>query len=176
MVDSLAMFFGAKKRRVRRSPGRKVRRSPGRKVRRSPLRHRASPLRRRRSPVRRSHGVVVVKGSERKLYKGKEGGLYYRTKSGKHYVDAKFIRAHKSSPKRKVHHKRTPVRHRKRTPVRHRKRASPMRMRRTRWGYGLGQPSLIDMMGPAGLTVVPRHHHRHNIGADPATWGPPMSQ
>jgi hypothetical protein len=29
------------------------------------------------------------------------------------------------------------------------------RMRRTRWGYGLGQPSLIDMMGPAGLTLVP---------------------
>ena len=23
------------------------------------------------------------------------------------------------------------------------------------YGYGLGQPSLIDMMGPAGLSVVP---------------------
>jgi serine/arginine repetitive matrix protein 1 len=172
MVDSLAMFFGARKRKGRRSPGRKVRRSP--------LRRRASPLRRRRSPVRkvrRPHGVVVVKGRERKLYKGKEGGLYYRTKSGKHYVDAKFIRAHKSSPKRKVHRRRSPVRHRRRSPVRHRRRSpvrhrrraspmrrrrSPMRMRRTRWGYGLGQPSLIDMMGPAGLTVVPRHHRHHH--------------
>ena len=135
MVDSLAMFFGAKKRRVKRSP-----------------------LRRRRSPVRkvsRSHAVVVVKGRERKLYKGKEGGIFYKTKSGKHYVDAKFIRAHKSSPKRKsrsspMRRRRSPVRMRRRSPVRMRRR-SPVRMRRTRYGYGLGQPSLMGMMGPAGL-------------------------
>ena len=126
MVDSLAMFFGAKKRR-------KVRRSPARKV-------------------KKSHGTVVVKGRERKLFKGSNGGLYYKTKSGRAYVDAKFVRKHsprraRASPKRR----RASPKRRRASPKRHR-RASPMR--RTRWGYGLGQPSLIDMMGPAGLTVM----------------------
>lgn len=133
-MDSLAMFFGGKK--VKRSPARKVKRSPVRKV-------------------KSSHGKVVVKGRERKLYKGKNGGLYYKTKSGKAYVDAAFVRKHKASPKRS---------RRSASPKRHRRKASPKRkvhrspMRKTRWGYGLGQPSLIDMMGPAGLTVVPRQH------------------
>ena len=136
MVDSLAMFFGAKKRKVKRSPARKVKKLPG---------------------------IIVVKGRERKLFKGSNGGLYYKTKSGRTYVDAKFVRKHsprsaRASPKRS----RASPKHRVRraSPKRRVRRASPKRrraspMRRTRWGYGLGQPSLIDMMGPAGLTVMP---------------------
>ena len=143
MVDSLAMFFGAKKRRT-------VRRSPVRKV-------------------KKSHGTIVVKGRERKLFKGSNGGLYYKTKSGRTYVDAKFVRKHsprraRASPKRRrasPKRRRASPKRRRASPKRRRaspkrRRASPMRrMRRTRWGYGLGQPSLIDMMGPAGLTVMP---------------------
>ena len=140
-MDSLAMFFGAKKRKsTRRSPKRKV----------------------------STHGKVVVRGRERKLYKGKNGGLYYRTKSGKTYVDAKFVRAHKSprrvrrSPRRSTRRRASPKRRTRRTsPKRRTRRASPKRRRssprrRTRYGYGLGQPSLMDMMGPAGLMVYPQ--------------------
>ena len=36
--------------------------------------------------VKRPHGSIMVRGRKRKLYKGKNGGLYYRTKSGKTYV------------------------------------------------------------------------------------------
>ena len=135
MVDSLAMFFGAKKRKVKRSPARKV---------------------------KKSHGSIVVKGRERKLFKGSNGGLYYKTKSGRTYVDAKFISKHsprraRASPKRR---RASPMR-RRASPKRRRaspkrRRASPKRrMHRVRYGYGLGQPPLIDMMGPAGLTVMP---------------------
>ena len=130
MVDSLAMFFGAKKRHTRSSP----KRSPKRKV-------------------MKSSGVVVVAGRERKLYKGVNGGMFYKTKSGKTYVNAKFVRKHSPkrmlrSPKRKSLKRKSP------------KRKSPKRrtVRRSRYGYGLGQPSLVDMMGPAGLSVVPTHY------------------
>ena len=114
MVDSLAMFFGKKKRRTRKSPKRSVLKSP--------------------KKVAKCCGMVVVKGRERKLYKGTKGGMFYKTKSGKTYVDAKFVRKH--SPKRM---RKSPKRVRK----------SPKRVRRTRWGYGLGQPPLMSMMGPA---------------------------
>ena len=151
-MDSLAMFFGAKKRK---------------------------------SPMRKSssHGSVMVGTKVRKLHKGKNGGLYYRTKSGKAYVDAAFVRKHKvavrksprrsrrsprRSPKRKSRRspRRSPKRKSRRSPRRspkrksrrspRRSRRSPRRsrrspMRRSRWGYGLGQPSLLDMMGPANL-------------------------
>ena len=162
MVDSLAMFFGAKKRKVKRSPSRKV---------------------------AKSHGSVVVRGRERKLFKGSNGGLYYKTKSGRAYVDAKFVRKHsprrarvsphrrrRASPKRRrasPHRRRASPHRRRASPKRRRaspkrRRASPMRrMRRTRWGYGLGQPSLIDMMGPAGLTVMPQPHRLGPGGLPP---------
>ena len=147
MVDSLAMFFGAKKRR--------------------------SPMRKRKSPVRKSSSAkVVVNGKERTLHKGKNGGLYYKTKSGKAYVDAKFVLRHsvrksrspmrsRASPKRRrasPMRKRASPKRRRASPKR--RRASPKRRRASpmRYGYGLGQPSLIDMMGPAGLEVVPRQH------------------
>ena len=42
--------------------------------------------------VKKSHGVVLVGGRERKLFKGTNGGKY-KTKLVA-YVDAKFIRAH----------------------------------------------------------------------------------
>ena len=144
MVDSLAMFFGAKKRRVK------------------------------------SHGTIVVNGRTRKLYKGPNGGVFYKTRSGSTYIDSKFIRKHspkrsrRASPKRrrraspKRRRRASPKRRRRSSPKRRRRaspkrrrRASPKRRRRsspkrrTRWGYGLGQPSLLNMMGPAGLTVMP---------------------
>ena len=103
MVDSLAMFFGAKRRSVK-------------------------------PPAN-----IVVNGRKRKLYMGPNGGIYYKTKSGNTYVSNKFV--HKHDPNRRASPKR--------------RRASPER--RTRWGYGLGQPSLLNMMGPAGLTVMPQH-------------------
>ena len=111
-MDSLAMFFGAKKRK---------------------------------SPMRKSssHGSVMVGSKVRKLHKGKNGGLYYRTKSGKAYVDAAFVRKHKVAVRKSPR--------RSRSSPKRKSRRSPMRSRRSRWGYGLGQPSLMDMMGPAGL-------------------------
>ena len=87
---------------------------------------------------RKSHrmvGHIVVKGRHHGVFQGINGCLFYlKGKSGtKVYVDPQRL---KSSPKRK--------------------KASPRR-RRSRYGYGLGQPSLIDMMGPSGLSM----HHRH---------------
>lgn len=129
MVDSLAMFFGAKKRK---SPKRK---SPKRAVRKSPKRVGVKAV-----------GVVVIKGRERKLYKGVNGGMYYRTKSGKTYVDAKFVRKH--SPKRL---RKSPKRKSRKSPKRKSpKRKSPKRKspkRKSR--FGLGMPlSLAHMYGP----------------------------
>ena len=147
-MDSLAMFFGAKKRKSTR----KSTRSPGK---------------------------IMVKGRERKLYKTKNGALFYRIKSGKRYVTAAFIRKHavskrrraaspkrrrhrmsprrrrRASPKRRRHTRRASPKRRRRRSSPKRRRSSPKRhmMRRTRYGYGLGQPSLIDMMGPAGLSM-----------------------
>ena len=142
MVDSLAMFFGAKKRR--KSPSKKR--------------------------DYKDHGKIVVGGRERKLMKGINGGLYYKTKSGRTYVDAAFVRKHKlskrkSSPKRRrssPKRRRSSPKRRRSSPKRRRsspkrRRSSPKRrVRRTRYGYGLGQPSLIDMMGPAGLVPIGR--------------------
>ena len=117
------MFFGKK----RKSPKRK---SPKRK----------SPKRK----STKSCGVIVVKGRERKVYLGLKGACYYKTKSGKTYVDKKRVKMHKKSPKRKSPKRKSP------------KRKSPKRKgKKTRYGYGLGQPSLMEMMGPAGLTFIP---------------------
>ena len=124
--------------------------------------------RRRRSPKRaRSAGHIMVKGRKRKLYKGKAGGMYYRTRSGKAYVSKRrarsgSLRRRRRSPKRRRRRgssrrrrRRSPKRRRRRrSPKRRRRRRSPKRRRRrTRYGYGLGQPSLSDMMGPAGLSA-----------------------
>jgi hypothetical protein len=84
MVDSLSLFFG-KKHKARRSPGRRPGR--GRSV----------------SKLSKSNAYVNVGGRKRKLYRGKNGGLFYRTKSGRHYVPASVLKRkkHVLSPKRK---------------------------------------------------------------------------
>ena len=126
--------------------------------------------RRRRSPKRaKSAGHIMVKGRKRKLYKGKGGGMYYRTRSGKAYVSKKRARSgsmrrrRRRSPMRRRRRRGSSKRRRRRSPKRRRRRRSPKRRRRrsrspkrrrrTRYGYGLGQPSLSDMMGPAGLSA-----------------------
>ena len=84
MSDALSMFFG-RKRRSRRSPGRRPTR--GHYVKSLP----------------KSRAYVTVRGRRRKLYRGKNGGLYYRTKSGRSYIDAKVLKRkrHMLSPKRR---------------------------------------------------------------------------
>jgi len=83
----LSLFFG-KKRRVR-----KAKRSPGRRPKRD---HYVKSL-------PKSRAFVTVRGRKRKLHRGTNGGLYYRTKSGRHYVPAKVLkrRGHLLSPKKR---------------------------------------------------------------------------
>lgn len=90
MDSALELFFG-KKRRTRRT--RRTKRSPGRKPKRG---HYVKSL-------PKSRAFVTVKGRKRKLYRGKNGGLYYRTRSGRAYIDAKVLkrRGHMLSPKRR---------------------------------------------------------------------------
>jgi len=90
-----------------------------------------------------SAGNVMIKGKARKCYRGSKGGIFYKTKSGgKVYVEPAEIKRSQ----------------RERTRVMKPKRGGaylhPGRPR-NRYGYGLGQPSLADMMGPAGLSLVP---------------------
>lgn len=89
MVDSLSLFFG-KKRRARRSP---KRRSPGRR----PGRGRSV------RKLTKSQAYISVGGRRRKLHRGRNGGLFYRTRSGRHYVPASVLRrkGHVLSPKRR---------------------------------------------------------------------------
>ena len=101
MVDSLSLYFGRKKRAApkrRRSKAakrvkRRVKRSPGRRPKRG----------RGVRKLSKSKAYVRVGGRKRKLYRGKNGAIYYRTKSGKHYVSASVLRrkGHRLSPKRK---------------------------------------------------------------------------
>lgn len=75
MSDMLSLFFGAKRKR------RKVKKSPGRKPKRG---HGVKKLSRK--------AFIMVRGRKRKLYRGSNGGLYYRTKSGRRYVHPKMLR------------------------------------------------------------------------------------
>jgi len=83
----LSLFFG-KKRRVR-----KAKKSPGRRPKRG---HYVKSL-------PKSRAFVTVRGRKRKLHRGANGGLYYRTKSGRHYIEAKVLkrRGHLLSPKKR---------------------------------------------------------------------------
>jgi hypothetical protein len=72
MEFGLSLF--GKKRRAKKSPGRKPKRGHG--VRKLP----------------KSMAYVVVRGRKRKLHRGANGGLYYRTKSGRNYVPAAVLR------------------------------------------------------------------------------------
>lgn len=87
MSDMLSLFFG-KKRRVR-----KAKKSPGRRPKRG---HYVKSL-------PKSRAFVTVRGRKRKLHRGANGGLYYRTKSGRRYIEAKVLkrRGHLLSPKKR---------------------------------------------------------------------------
>ena len=39
----------------------------------------------------RNVGIIVVRGRERKLYEGSKGGIFYRSKGSKVYVDKKVL-------------------------------------------------------------------------------------
>ena len=109
MVDSLTMFFGKRKRRGRRSPGRRPKRGHGvRKL--------------------RKNAFVRVGNRKRKLHKGKNGALYYRTRSGKTYVPNRVLRSkgHYLSPRRG---RRSRRRRRRRSPKRRRRRGRKSRRR-----------------------------------------------
>jgi len=135
MDDTLAMFFGAKK--ARKSPKRK------------------SPTRKSMVPKRKSAGTIVVRGRVRKLHRGVNGGLFYRTTAGKVYVKASPKRRKASPKRRKASPKRRKASPKRRKSSPKRRKASPKRRKASmRYGYGLGQPSLIDMMGPANLSLV----------------------
>ena len=87
MTDIMSMFFGKKKR------SRKTKRSPGRRPKRG---HYVKSL-------PKSLAYVTVRGRKRKLTRGANGGIYYRTKSGRHYVHPKILkrRGHLLSPKKR---------------------------------------------------------------------------
>jgi len=87
-MNALELFFGKRRKRTKRT-----KKSPGRKPKRG---HYVKSL-------PKSRAFVRVKGRKRKLYRGKNGGLYYRTKSGRNYIDAKVLkrRGHALSPKRR---------------------------------------------------------------------------
>ena len=84
MSDMLS-FFGKKSRKAKKSPGRRPKR--GHYVKSLP----------------KSRAFVTVRGRKRKLYRGANGGLYYRTKSGRRYIEAKVLkrRGHLLSPKKR---------------------------------------------------------------------------
>ena len=126
MSDMLSLFFG-KKRRVR-----KAKKSPGRRPKRG---HYVKSL-------PKSRAFVTVRGRKRKLHRGKNGGLYYRTKSGRHYIEAKVLkrRGHLLSPKkRRVRRAVKKLRRRKRRKLKMTKAAiaarRAYRLRRKRMGY-----------------------------------------
>ena len=87
MSDMLSLFFGKKRR------ARKAKKSPGRRPKRG---HYVKSL-------PKSRAFVTVRGRKRKLHRGANGGLYYRTKSGRHYIEAKVLkrRGHLLSPKKR---------------------------------------------------------------------------
>jgi hypothetical protein len=85
MAGIMSMFFGAKRRKAKHSPGRRPKR--GHYVKSLP----------------KSRAFVTVRGRRRKLHRGANGGLYYRTKSGRNYIDAKVLKRkqHMLSPKKR---------------------------------------------------------------------------
>lgn len=93
---NLAMFFG-NKRKARKTKAKKAKRSPGRKPTRSGM-VKSLPKSKAYVMVRTSKGTL----RRRKLYLGKNGALYYRTKSGRQYVKKSVLRRknHVLSPKK----------------------------------------------------------------------------
>ena len=91
---NLAMFFGAKKKGAKKKA---AKRSPGRKPSRSGV-VKSLPKSKAYVMVRTSKGTL----RRRKLYLGKNGALYYRTKSGRRYVKKSVLKRknHVLSPKK----------------------------------------------------------------------------
>ena len=90
----MSFLFGKKRGPKRRKLTKRAKRSPGRRPKRD---HFVAKL--------KKSAHVVVRGRKRKLYRGKNGGLYYRSKSGKIYVSKRVLkrRGHLLSPgKRRV--------------------------------------------------------------------------
>ncbi len=94
-MDPLELFFGKKRR------ARKHKKSPGRKPKRG---HGVKKL-------TKSMAYVVVRGRKRKLHRGANGGLYYRTKSGRTYVPTSVLRRKGHRLAKKALHKRRVRRH-----------------------------------------------------------------
>ena len=129
-MDGLSLFFGRKRRvakRAKRSPGRKP---GGGAVRKLP----------------KSKAYVSVGGRKRKLHLGANGGLYYRTRSGRHYVNKKVLnrKGHVLSPKRrrrrsakKALRRRRSRRHLKQTKAAKAARAAYRRRKARRSRFGL---------------------------------------
>ncbi len=94
---NLAMFFGAKKKKAAKKPVKKVKRSPGRKPSRSGM-VKSLPKSMAYVMVRTKKGTL----RRRKLYLGKNGALYYRTKSGRQYVKKSVLKRknHVLSPRK----------------------------------------------------------------------------
>lgn len=106
---NLSMFFGAKKAKAKKVKKivKKVKKSPGRKPTRS------GALKK----LPKSMAYVMVrtrKGAlrKRRLYLGKNGALYYRTKSGRVYVKKSVLKRknHVLSPRKVMKKKAKKVR------------------------------------------------------------------
>lgn len=112
MSDVLSLLFGKKRRAAKKSPGRRPKRG-----------HYVKSL-------SKSQAFITVRGRKRKLHRGKNGGLYYRTKSGRTYVDAKVLKRkhHMLSPKkRRVRRAVKKLRRRKRRKLKQTKAAKAAR-------------------------------------------------
>lgn len=96
---------------------------------------------------------VMINGRVRTVYRGKRGGLFYRSKGEKVYVDKSRMRKLKKSPKKmkkspkkgKKSPKKSPKKGKK-SPKRGKK--SPKKGKKMRYGIGLGQPDLMNLMSP----------------------------
>jgi hypothetical protein len=131
-MDPLELFFGKKRkaRKQKKSPGRKPKRGHG--VRKLP----------------KSMAYVEVRGRKRKLHRGANGGLYYRTKSGRTYVPTSVLRrkghrlAKKALRKRRVRRAKKVLRRRRGRKLKMTKKAIAARKayrkrmaRRSRFGF-----------------------------------------
>ena len=129
----LMSFLFGKKRTKRAKLTKRAKRSPGRKPKRD---HFVAKL--------KKSAHVVVRGRKRKLYRGKNGGLYYRSKSGKIYVSKRVLkrRGHLLSPgKRRVRRalkklKKLKKRKLKKTAAAKRARAAYKRRKNRRSAFG----------------------------------------
>ena len=88
-MSLMSFLFGKKRKATKRA-----KHSPGRRPKRG---HYVASL--------KKGAYVVVRGRKRKLHRGANGGLYYRSKSGKNYVSKQVLKrkGHLLSPgKRRV--------------------------------------------------------------------------